>query len=532
MQLHLRLSYPNDDKYETKLERINLDEEMLNDMAKGKGFLIKDPPPLNKALSRTDSIYSERFMKTLQDPDAFSDRYSCKCGLTQGRDYKDMICPHCHTKVRFVGDDFEIFGYIVIKDDYHIIHPNMFKTLAKYFGPSTFESIIEPEIDLDENGNPVNKYTDGYAYKKQQKRKYSKKQTKVDDTYAGTGMMAFYDKFDEILEYYHTKFKGKKEDYYNDIIANRDLIFIHSIPVYSTGLRPFKVEGDRFTFEGTNALFNIMAKLAWSINNDSLSIYRNEKYRNSLLYQLQDRYNTLYGEIEKILANKKGMIQNLIGRRCGFTSRSIIVPDPKLRSDEIKLSYHTLIELLQQTIINILVKTYNIGYADAYMRFFHAQLVPDKRIYNIIENLIKMYDGIPMLVNRNPTINYGSIMALRCIGISEGPDNYTMCMPLRILSPFAADFDGDCLTIMHVPNKEFWESALECFNPRNAMLVSHNDGKFNGQLNVFKDTIINANGMINISRGNYSAQQLSQIQRVKQKWTDIQKQRDAIEITE
>lgn len=531
MELHVKLSYPQDGNYETRLERINLDEEMAKDMAKGKGFLIKDPPPLNKALSRTDSIYSEKFMKTLQDPDAFSDRYSCKCGETQGRDYKDMICPKCHTKVRFVGDDFEIFGYIVIKEPYHIIHPNLFKVLSKYFGPSTFESIIEPEVDLDENGNPVNRFTDGYVYKKQQKRKYSKKPAKSDTTYAGTGMMGFYEKFDEILEYYHTKFKKKKEEYYNDIIANRDMIFTHSIPVYSTGLRPFKVEGDRFTFEGTNALFNIMAKLASSINNDAMSIYRNEKYRNTLLYQLQDRYNSLYKEIEKILANKKGMIQNLIGRRCGFTSRSIIVPDPKLRSDEIKLSYHTLIELFQQTIINILVKTYNIGYADAYMRFFHAQLVPDKRIYDIINNLIKVSNGIPMLVNRNPTINYGSIMALRCIGISEGPDNYTMCMPLRILSPFAADFDGDCLTIMHIPNREFWESALECFNPRNAMLISHNDGKFNGQLNVFKDTVINANGLINISRRNYSKEQLDRIKAVKAKWKAINDEIESKEIT-
>lgn len=529
MKLKLKVSYPRDGKYETKLERIDLDEERYSDMSKGKGFIIKDPPPLNKALSRIDSIYSERFMKTIQDPDSFSDRYSCECGATQGRDYKDMICPECHTKVRFVGDDFEIFGYITIKEDYHIIHPNMYKTLAKYFGPSTFEAMIEPEIDLDEDGNPVNKMTD-YVYKKQQKRKYSKRPSKIDETYAGIGMMEFYNKFDEILEYFHTKLKGKKENYYDDIKANRNIIFIHSIPVYSTGLRPFKVEGDKFTFEGTNALFNIMAKLAWSINNDSISIYRNKKYRDTLLFQLQDRYMTLYAEIEKILANKKGMIQNLIGRRCSFTSRSIIVPDPKLRSDEIKLSYHTLLELLQQTIINILVKTYNIGYAEAYMKFFHAQLVPDKRIRDIIWNLIKVSNGIPVLVNRNPTINYGSIMALRCIGISEGPDNYTMCMPLRILAPFAADFDGDCLTIMHVPNREFWETALECFNPRNAMIVSHNDGRFNKQLNVFKDTVINSNGLINISRGNYSADQLNRIKAVKAKWKRIQDAEDAKEI--
>lgn len=529
MALNFRISYPNDANYETKLERIDLDNEMTLDMEKGKGFFIKEPPPINKALSRTDSIYSERFMKTIQDPDAFSDRYSCHCGFTQGRNYKDMICPNCKTKVRFVGDDFEIFGYIVIKDEYHIIHPNMYRILESYFGKNNFEAMLEPEIELDENGIAVTR-NEEFIRRKLMKKRNGKKPPKIDTTYAYIGMMEFYNKFDEILEYFHAKKKNDKKEYYDDIIENRNLIFTHSIPVYTTGLRPFKVEGERFTFEGTNTLFNIMAKLAADINNDTFLMYKNVGYRNSLLYRLQDQYNTLYKEIEKILSGKKGALRNLIGRRCGFTSRSIIVPDPKLRSDEVKLSFHTLLELFQQTIINILVRTYNIGYADAYMRFFYAQLVPDPRIKEILENLIKTSGGIPVLVNRNPTINYGSIMALRCVGISEGYNNYTMAMPLRILAPFEADFDGDCLTIMHVPNKEFWETTMECFNPRNSMMISHNDGKFNSKLNVFKDTILNANAMINISRDNYSSEQLDKIKAVKTKWAMIEQQRTLDEI--
>ena len=43
-------------------------------------------------------------------------------------------------------------------------------------------------------------------------------------------------------------------------------------------------------------------------------------------------------------------------------------------------------------------------------------------------------------MNITPTINYGSIMFMRCVGIN---DDYTMSVPLQILKPLGADFDGE-----------------------------------------------------------------------------------------
>ena len=116
------------------------------------------------------------------------------------------------------------------------------------------------------------------------------------------------------------------------------------------------------------------------------------------------------------------------------------------------------------------------------------------------------------MVNRNPTINYGSIIAMRCIGIN---DTYTMSMPLQVLSGLGADFDGDNLNVMYIPNKAFWESAMECFNPRNAMCISRNDGRFNNSVNLFKDILISTNGLIDLSRSKYTQEELDQIEMVK-----------------
>jgi hypothetical protein len=116
-----------------------------------------------------------------------------------------------------------------------------------------------------------------------------------------------------------------------------------------------------------------------------------------------------------------------------------------------------------------------------------------------------------------PTIDYGSIKAMKCIGIN---DNYTMGMPLQVLDSFAADFDGDTLNIVYIVNDEFWKYAQEVFDPRNAMMISRNDGKFNNSMNVFKDTLINSNALIYLSRNKYTPAQMNKIKALQKKYAE------------
>ena len=516
MDLQIRSNYPYSDDFEytTQLTKCNLEKEMEKDLASGKGFLIKEPQNIKKTLKDPNSIFSDKYMKTLDDPDAFIDRYACECGITKGIDNNRLLCPYCHTEVKYIGDDFEIFGWIRLKEPYKIIHPELFKELEKFIGKNNLHSILEPDIDLNENGQPMTSY-DRKLYKKSLKKKYVK-YAKTDNKYKHIGMMAFMEKFDEIIEYFRNKNKSNKNKiaYYEDIIKYRDIVFTGAIPVYSTGMRPFKVDNGTFTFERTNATFNIMAKMASNINKDKLIINKDFKYRNGLLYELQVEYDNLYTEIEKILAGKKGNIRLLIGGRCSFTVRSIIVPDPTLRIDEIRLPYNGLLELLQQTIINILANSYNYSYAKAYSVWYKAQISFNQTIYDIVENLIKYHNGIPIIVNRNPSINFGSIVMMRCIGINK---SFTMSMPLQVLPGLAADFDGDCLTALYIPNKEFCEVAMNTFNPRNNMIISHNDGKFNNQTNLYKDILIVSNSVIGLGRDTYTEEELQMIQNIKDK---------------
>ena len=105
------------------------------------------------------------------------------------------------------------------------------------------------------------------------------------------------------------------------------------------------------------------------------------------------------------------------------------------------LPFHGLCELLQQVIINILVRSYNFTYADAYKKWYKAQITGnDKVVYDIIDSLIKSSPGgLPVFINRNPTIQMGGILFVRVVGINM---NFTMSVSLLVLKLLAADFDG------------------------------------------------------------------------------------------
>lgn len=101
------------------------------------------------------------------------------------------------------------------------------------------------------------------------------------------------------------------------------------------------------------------------------------------------------------------------------------------------MPYVELVKCLQQRIINILVRTYNISPSDAYDIWSKAVSTKDERIAEIINTIIRSEpEGLPVIINRNPTLAYGSVLQMFCIGFT---DTLTMSVPLQVLPLLAAD---------------------------------------------------------------------------------------------
>ena len=90
-------------------------------------------------------------------------------------------------------------------------------------------------------------------------------------------------------------------------------------------------------------------------------------------------------------------------------------------------------------------------------------------------------------------------------------DSYTMTVPLTSIISLAADFDGDCLTILYIINRAFFEAAYVTLNPRNAFMISANDGLCNMDTIHQRDIIVTMSSLINMTRHLYTQQELDQI---------------------
>ena len=278
--------------YETKLERVNLDSARKEDVLSGNGFIVTSRKAIKEDVKDPNGIFSTKYGPGLQDANAFGNRYRCKCGHTTQRFYHGLTCPVCGEKVEFKDDNFGMFGYICLKDPYYLIHPNLFNSLAFFIGERDFMNIITPVNKKDEDGHEIPIVPP------------------KDEPFFGIGMMAFHDRFDEIMQYYHER-KPNKNDYYDNIMMDYDKVFTQSIPVFTIHLRPYRIDGGTFHFEGTNAIYNLMARIASVINDDKTKMAAKLKPKNQLLFELQVQFKKLYDELTKILSGKKGTRETL-----------------------------------------------------------------------------------------------------------------------------------------------------------------------------------------------------------------------------
>lgn len=388
--INVNMTYPNNPEYdvEVMLKKINLDEERIHDLRNNNGFIVTEPQSIKKDLKAADSIYSRKFGTTLQDVNAFENRYKCRCGHLQGRVYIGIKCPVCNEEVEFVDDNYNYFGWLVLQDPYKVIHPGFYAQLRNFFGlnkirENRMDNIIKADIKKDEDGFTI-----------------ETGDPTPDEPFKGIGMMDFIERFDEIMEFYLRKYPQKK-DMYDDIMEGRDSVFTQSIPVYTTQLRPFSLEDAQFGYEKVNEYYTMLSKLVHTVNNDHLGMFRKAKPKNTCLFDIQTEFNKLYTEQINILATKKGELRQNFGGRFNFSARCVIAQEPSLEVDSVKLPYFALVELLKPTIVNILKKSYNITYSDAYKIWYKAQINKDDRVWSIIDQFIKERGYIPILINRN-----------------------------------------------------------------------------------------------------------------------------------
>lgn len=424
--------------------------------------------------------------------------YSCECGAMKGKFYEGCTCPQCHTEVKFLDRSIDRMGWIDISgnkyDDngnvieegkgYKIIKYIEYTFLEKLFGSQLMSMIWKTPDAIDEYGE--------IDFDEVERIRNESPQSK----YYYIGLKEFYDNYDEVIKYYYDLFdienKPDKLVLY-DAIRFKENVFTDKIPVISSMLRPAKRDGDALKLDEINNNYLNLVKLSYNINNMDIDIPILTSIR---LTMLQGEYFNLVSYVISVLSGKKGLIRNnLSGTRINFSARNIITPAFVGRKvDEIVLPYQTFLELYKYEIVNILKKIKQCTYREALNIHENAKLKFNQEVYDIMKKMIKDSE-LGVLLNRNPTINYGSILYLRVCDVKKDIEDFTMSINNIYTEALAADYDGDVLNLISIKDKRIREKFKEIFSPK-SMIISAKNGHFNKSFSLKKDQLLGLNMLL------------------------------------
>jgi DNA-directed RNA polymerase beta' subunit len=458
-----------------------------SDIYSRKNELVMEDGVLKEVKSFEDrGLFSKRIFGDLNS----DEEYSCQCGKYVGKFYEGTTCDKCNSEVHQVQANIDRIGWIDLNGNY-IIKYISYSLLEKVIGRDNLKNIIHlpnkitMEGDIDEKEIALMRG----------ELKANIEEDANPRRFWYIGLNAFYEDYKKdrtILKYYH-KLNNYKEEKIYEFLEDVDDVFTDKIPVISTVLRPAMRTADGLKLDELNNIYINLLKNVEILNDD---INMTDIIKDLTVEIIQAEYFQLSTKILDNIKSKGGLIRSqIMGTRINFSARNIISPAKAgYKIDEVVLPYLTFLNLYKYEIINILTKIKGINFVEAENIWFRSTLKIDQEIYMIMKKMI-VDEEIAILLNRNPTISYGSILYMKVAGIKNDYEDMTMSIHNSVLTLLAGDFDGDVLNIISVKDSEMREVFKEVFSPI-SLIIDSNQGHFNTALNLERDQVLGLNNLL------------------------------------
>ena len=425
-----------------RVVKLNLDTICQLDLQSGNGIRLTSVESFDKKKSNEkieNGLQSSFFGTDFSDETAFKERYRCKCGSLMGRCYSGMTCPICGSTVDYHDIDLNKSGWIIL-DKYKCMNPiyqaKLADALGKYEGERVLDKIIE--MEYKEGDDPI--YTDKELMNLK-KHPFIKK-----------GAIWLSEHIDEVLEFYEKR-KPSKAKLFKELRNEEDRMFTRCIPVYTSLLRtemPGEKGGKEYKLK-INTCYKALIRTVNAINMLSEEISDTDEFgiNDLTINSIDILLGSIYKEIDKIfeityndLTNKNGIITSkVLGGRYNFSARNIIIPSSRsgrLNSDEIEISYVAFMELYRYEIQNLYAKMYDATPAEANSAWKKAINHFDEKFYKVIDTILHdpEYKGkLGVLINRNPSINYGSFIYVNIVSVKKDFSDKTLTISSHDLVP-------------------------------------------------------------------------------------------------
>lgn len=412
---------------------------------KGDGFILDDSIDYGedyfkkltfdkiKDLYRKNSIYSHKFGLTLQeDSDVIATMYSCKCGNLIGLDHLDEVCPVCGTIVDRAR--FKEVGWFYIKPQHNITGKPV-KVLHPYLC----------YLICTVNGGSLARRLDGRLNQRMGKGKKNndKKLQPIEDF---TWRDLFFS-------------KKKLKDFVNKYMkANAELInmyddvwYTNAIPVISKSFRPLKVKNrlgiPKLDTKDLNTEYQVVSECINAINSNPNMI------EEQLVNKLKSIVHTM-GNICEILTDEIGDGKKstwrgeVIAPRLDNSARLIIEPiiDTSIHEvDVVQLPLDCFRVIFSSDVEKICKKLRVAPNKIRDLVDMNYELEPDERIF-IREQVFPRVQAPYVYISREPCIYMTSVLGVRVHSLI---DEMVMRIPIFILPPLSADYDGDALFVIN-----------------------------------------------------------------------------------
>lgn len=437
--------------------------------------VITNPRPVDEKSNKfnDDGIFSETTFGRMSTSTV---EYACKCGALEGKFFDGIVCQICDSKAKLRSSSFDRKGWVYFHE-LQIINPIFFEFFAKIIGKTQFQKILDFNIKTDIDGNIIHEDNKDFS---------------------NIGIFTFMENWETILNFYTDK-KIKKDpniiDLYNLIIKHKDYIFTKAFPIFTASLRPAVLTAKHISFSEVNTSYNFMIAEANALGELDDVTYE-EQNINNILNRIQKHANEIYEFVLTLIGGKgKYLRTSIFGTRLNFSARCVITPNPASTPiNEVALPYLTFMEIYKFDILNIHSTIKKCSLMQSYNEWSKAQSVFSELFYNIIEEILSKaksqfnINGVPVFINRNPSLHLGSILRMVVSEVKRDITDLTMSLSNCILSPLSADFDGDVLNIIRIPDMRFYNS-FEIFDPR-MIVVSRDAPELNSSMELTKDHVL------------------------------------------
>ena len=280
------------------------------------------------------------------------------------------------------------------------------------------------------------------------------------------------------------------------LIKDRSEVFIDKLIVVPIALRPIHRTKDGIQQDELGNLYTSIVAENAILKGKGYVI---DSYIDEALLSIQRKYFDLSNYIVRNkLAGKQGYIRDKInGTKMNYTSRLILSPlnVSDYAVDECVLPYFVAVEFLKYEIISALSSIKNINYQRALDYYTLKENDYDHEIYLIMKKIVTDNE-VGVLLNRAPTLNYGSIVYLRFKDIKDVYNDQTLGVHPLTFSLYNGDVDGDVVTIILLHDKEVIDLMKDALSVQQ-MVIDPNNGKFSKKLKLDKDILF---GLWNLSK--------------------------------